>query len=198
MLMTGLIAPLRRLAPWLCAAALSAGCASNSGGEMRSRMEAIERSRDPAEAVRKAQAYASVGDLTRAEQYLRLAISAGANEREVMPMLMQVCVRDQRYLDAVQHAEGYLKHHPDDYRLRFVLASLEAAVGNQARAHAEYEKVLTKQANNAEAHYALAVMLRDSLASVAQADQHFRAYLQLQPRGDHAEEARAALLEEVP
>jgi tetratricopeptide (TPR) repeat protein len=196
--MTGLIAPLRGLSSLLCVAALSAGCASNSGAEMRSRMEAIERARDPAEAVRKAQAFASVGDLTRSEQYLRLAISAGADEREIMPLLVQVCVRDQRYLDAVQHVESYLKHHPDDHRLRFVLASLEAAVGNHQRAHAEYEKVLTKEANNAEVHYAFAVMLRDSLTSVAQADQHFRAYLRLQPRGDHAEEARAALLEEVP
>jgi len=165
---------------------------------MRSRAEAIERARDPAEALRKAQAFASVGDLTRAEQYLRLAISGGADEREVTPLLVQVCVRDQRYLDAVQHVEGYLQHHPDDYRLRFVLASLEAAVGNHQRAHAEYEKVLTKEANNAEVHYALAVMLRDNLASFAQADQHFRAYLRLRPRGGHAEEARAALLEVVP
>jgi tetratricopeptide (TPR) repeat protein len=165
---------------------------------MRSRAEAIERARDPAEALRKAQAFASVGDLTRAEQYLRLAISGGADEREVTPLLVQVCVRDQRYLDAVQHVEGYLRHHPDDYRLRFVLASLEAAVGNHQRAHDEYEKVLTKEANNAEVHYALAVMLRDNLASFAQADQHFRAYLRLRPSGGHAEEARAALLEVVP
>jgi tetratricopeptide (TPR) repeat protein len=188
----------RGIAPWLCAALLGAGCAPNAGAEMRSRIQVMERAREPAEALRKAEAYASIGDLTRAEQYLRLAISGGADEREVMPLLVQVCVRDQRYLDAVQHVEGYLKHHPDDHRLRFVLASLEAAVGNHERAHAEYEKVLTQEANNAEVHYALAVVLRDNLASFAQADQHFREYLRLRPSGDHAEEARAALLEVVP
>jgi len=195
---TALMASLRRIAPWLCAALLSAGCAGNSNAEMNARVAAIERAREPSEALKKAQAFASVGDLTRAEQYLRLAISSGADEREVMPLLVQVCVRDQRYLDAVQHVEGYLKHHPDDDRLRFVLASLEAAVGNHERAHAEYEKVLTREGNNAEVHYALAVMLRDSLASFAQADLHFREYLRLRPKGDHAEEARAALLEVVP
>ena len=194
----GLLASLRGLLPWLCAALLGAGCANKPGAELRSRMAAVELAQEPSEALRKARAFASVDDFTRAEQYLRLAISGGADEREVMPLLVQVCVRDHRYLDAVQHVEGYLKHHPDDHRLRFVLASLEEAVGNHERAHTEYERVLAHQGNNAEVHYALAVLLRDDFASLAQADQHFREYLRLRPSGDHAEEARAALLEVVP
>lgn len=187
-----------RFAPGLGVALFGAGCAADPGAELRSRIAVVERSQQPAEAVRKARGFASIGDFTRAEQYLRVALSTGADEREVMPLLVQVCVRDQRYLDAIQHVEGYLKHHPDDHRLRFVLASLEAAVGNHDRARAEYEKVLAHESSNAEVHYALGVMLRDALARFAQADQHFREYLRLRPSGDHAEEARAALLEVVP
>jgi tetratricopeptide (TPR) repeat protein len=161
-------------------------------------MQVVEQARQPAQLVQKARAFASIGDFTRAEQYLRLALDGGADPKEIVPLLVQVCVRDQRYLDAVQHVEGYLKRHPDDRRLRFVLASLEAAVGNSERARTEYEKVLAQDPDNADVRYALAVVLRDSFANLEQADRHFREYLRLRPSGSHAEEARAALLTEVP
>src|SRR3954467_11734770 len=97
-----LIAPLRGLAPWLCAALLSSACGGSANAEMRARTASIERASDPTEALKMARDFASIGDLMRAEQYLRLAIKGGAEEREVMPLLVQFCVRDQRYLDAVQ------------------------------------------------------------------------------------------------
>jgi hypothetical protein len=51
---------------------------------------------------------------------------------------------------------------------------------------------------HADAHYALAVLLRDELGNHSQADAHFRAYLELRPEGEHAEEASESLLEAMP
>ena len=48
------------------------------------------------------------------------------------------------------------------------------------------------------AHYALASLLHDKGRDLARADEHYRAYLTLQPHGDHADEARALLLKELP
>jgi tetratricopeptide (TPR) repeat protein len=183
---------------WLAAALASVACARNPEAEVRSSLEAAEQARRPERALARARAFASVGDLMRAEQYLKLALDAGADSSEVTPLLVEVCTRDQRFLDAIQHIEHHLRHHPDDARLRYVLASLEAAVGNQERARAEYERVLAREPNNAEVHYALAVLLRDGVANLEQADSHFRAYLRLRPGGNHAEESRAALLTELP
>ncbi|MGC4093342.1 MAG: tetratricopeptide repeat protein [Polyangiaceae bacterium] len=187
-----------RLAAFLSCAMLLVGCVKSPGAQLQERLAAVNDARNPQLLLSRAHAFASIADYTRAEQYLRLALEAGAAAAEVTPLLIEVCVRDQRYLDAVQHAEAYLRRHPDDARLRFVLASLEAAVGNSQRARTEYERVLAHDADNADVHYALAVVLRDNFENLAQADRHFREYLRLRPSGSHAEEARAALLEVLP
>ena len=177
---------------------LSAGCVRGAGSEVGSRLAVAEQASRPEVAIRKARAFARIGDFARAEQYYRLALDGGADERELTPLVVEACVRDQRYQDAVQHVENYLRRHPEDGRLRFVLASLEAAIGGHQRAQREYEKVLQAEPNNPDAHYALAVLLRDRIANLSAADAHFREYLRLRPGGRHAEEARAALLEIVP
>lgn len=187
-----------RRSVWLLVALASAACARNPGAEVRSSIEAAERAREPHVALGRARAFAAMGDWMRAEQYLKLALEGGAEEAEVVPLLVEACTRDHRYLDAIQHIENHLRHHPDDSRLRYVLASLDAAVGERERARSEYEKVLLREPSNADVHYALAVLLRDGIANLEQADRHFREYLRLRPRGDHAEESRAALLTELP
>ena len=188
----------RRILLAVSALALSVGCVRSSGADVGSRLAAVEQASRPEVALDKARAFARIGDFTRAEQYLRLALDGGGDERELTPLLVEACVRDHRYQDAVQHVEHYLRRHPEDSRLRFVLASLEAAIGGHERAQREYEKVLQAEPNNSDAHYALAVLLRDRIANLSAADQHFREYLRLRPGGRHAEEARAALLEVVP
>ncbi len=147
--------------------------------------------------LERGRAFAEVGDLTRAEEYLASAIDQGADRREALPLLIDVCVRGGRYRSAIQHAENHLRKQPRDLRTRLVLGTLHYAVGDMAEAHAALEQLLEERPNEARAHYVLAVMARDNENDVVAADRHFREYLRIAPAGDHAEEARASLLKRV-
>ena len=70
--------------------------------------------------IDRGKAFAEINDTTRAEQYFAAAIAAGADERQVIPLLLTVCAQDGRYRVAIQYAEAYLKGHPKDLRVRFV------------------------------------------------------------------------------
>jgi tetratricopeptide (TPR) repeat protein len=170
------------------------GCARTTESEVKDAMDAVQRERTPERLVTRAHVFATVGDFTRAEQYLLAAREAGADERAVAPLLLEVYVKDRRYRDAIQCAEGFLQHHPTEQHTRLLLATLEAATGYAARAEANLALVLRGEPKNADAHYALAVLYQHDLGRPARADEHFRAYLQLEPGGLHAEEARGSLL----
>jgi Tfp pilus assembly protein PilF len=142
-------------------------------------------------------AFASVGDLTRAEQYFAAAIEAGGDDAKILPMLLSVCVQDGRYRVAITYAETYVRKHPDDVRVRFVLGTMYQGIGESARAKEELERVVDARPKEPQAHFALAVLMRDE-GDRAAADRHFREYLRLAPQGAHAAEARASLLKSVP
>lgn len=142
--------------------------------------------------------FAHVGDYTRASQYLSAALDAGAKPDQVLPVLMRVLVVSGRFRTAIQLGEQELTKRPENHSLRFLVGTLHAAVGRADLAREHLEKVLAAQPKHAEAHYALAVLLRDGENDLVGADQHFREYLKLQPTGPHAEEARGSLLKEVP
>jgi Tfp pilus assembly protein PilF len=180
----------------------AAGCASTPGDKMRADVAVFQKEQTAEKLFERGKAFAAVGDMTRAEEYLAAAIEAGADDRKVMPLLLRVCAEDHRYRVAITYAEPYLKKHPGDVGTRFVLGTLYAAVGEPAQAKAELERVLAATAGRggpgeANAHFALAVVMREQ-DDLVTADKHFREYLRLAPRGDHAEEARASLLKEVP
>ncbi|HEY0465835.1 MAG TPA: tetratricopeptide repeat protein [Polyangiaceae bacterium] len=148
--------------------------------------------------VQRAQQFADAADYTRAEQYLNLATKHGGNPAQVMPLLIDVCVRDQRYRAALQYAEEHLRQHPRSYRLRYIEATLLRALGDIAKSRQELQRVLDASPDYADAHYSMAVLLRDQLGSYIEADRHFREYLRLAPGGQHAEEAGESLLEAMP
>jgi len=148
--------------------------------------------------MQRARLFADAADYTRAEQYLNLATKSGGNATQVMPLLIDVCVRDQRYRAALQYAEEHLRQHPRSYRLRYIEATLLRALGEVAKSRQELERVLDASPEYADAHYSLALLLRDELGSYQEADRHFREYLRLAPRGQHAEEAGESLLEAMP
>lgn len=176
----------------------SAGCASGASSDLRSGDDETQGQRESAELMQHARALAQNADYTRAEQYLNLALQSGRDEAEVTPLLIDVCIQDQRYRAALQYAQEHLRRHPRAYRLRFVEATLLSALGDVAQAREELEKVLNVSPDHADAHYSLAVLLRDDLGNRLEADQHFRSYLRLAPRGAHAEEAGESLLEAMP
>jgi uncharacterized protein HemY len=143
-------------------------------------------------------AFAAFGDTTRAEEYLAAALDQGADPREALPLLLQVCVQTGRYRSAIQHAENHLRKHPDDIRTRFVVGTLYVAIGETKDAKSNLETVVSARPDDAKAHYALAVLARDNENDVVGADRHFREYLRIEPNGAHAEEARASLLKRMP
>jgi Tfp pilus assembly protein PilF len=169
-------------------------CGGASANENPQEKLAIMRqSEQPAKLVEQGKAFAAVGDTTRAEQYFSTAITHGADEAVVIPLIVRVCVTDGRYELAIEYASRYTQKHPADARVRFVLGTLYAAIGDRGHARSELEYVVTAKPNDAEPHWALAKVLHDEGKDPTLADGQFREYLRLAPTGAHAEEARASI-----
>lgn len=177
----------------------TAACGSaRSGDEVRANVATFERDQRPDRLVELGKAFAQVGDLTRAEQYFSAALDAGADSFVVTPMLLKVCIGDGRYRAALEYGEAHLRKHPGDSRTRFVVATVYSAIGEADKAKAHLERVVLERPAEAEAHFALGVLMRESFKDPVEADRHFRDYLRLQPGGSHAEEAQASLLRSLP
>jgi tetratricopeptide (TPR) repeat protein len=180
------------------AAAMPLGCGAARHSNVRSNLDAMEQERTSDKLVERGRAFAAVGDRTRAEQYLSMALDAGADPAQILPRLLRVCIEEDRYLVALEYAHAYLQKNPDDVHLRFVVASLEAAVGEEKKALSDLRTLTTVRPDQADAHFALASLVRETRGDPEEADRHFREYLRLSPGGQHASEARASLLQEVP
>lgn len=193
-------------------AALFAGvpaCAPSPAAKAEADMASVRKESDAKTLLERGKAFAAVGDHTRAEEYLASSIEAGADPREALPALMDVCVKTGRYRSAIQHGENHLRKHPGDAGTRLMVGSLYSAIGEPREAHRHLEQVIATVTEPqggrghtpsllAQAHYLLAVLARDSDGDVVAADSHFREYLRLEPNGAHVEEARASLLKRVP
>jgi tetratricopeptide (TPR) repeat protein len=134
------------------------------------------------------------GDTVRAEQYLQQALKQGAPASAVVPRLLRLYVADGQYRLAIDQAENYLRNHPRDRGVRLFLGTLYGALGQELNALSQYERVLAEAPKDAQAHFAMASVLHETGREHARADRHFRTYLELEPRGPHAEEARSLLL----
>jgi tetratricopeptide (TPR) repeat protein len=182
-----------------CALALVvAGCAASEATQVKKQAEIVRQEQAWDRLFARGKAFAMVGDLTRAEQYLVAALDNGGNPSVVLPVLMSVLVEGKRYRLAIDLVENHLKTHPDAYRLRFVLGTLYMAVGDTTLARARLEEVAAHLPPEPEAHYALGVLFRDTEKDLLRADKHFRAYLAMKPDGAHVQDARASLLKSVP
>ena len=171
---------------------LGTGCASSALSQQREQA-ALRKESTAHVLIEHGDAAAAIGDMTRAEQYFVAALKAGGDEPEIVRRLLVVCVADQRYPAAAEYAEQYLRRHPLDVDLRFATASIQIAVGETGRARELLDAVLKERPNWAEAHYALAGLMRSQGEPLALADQHDLQYLKLNPRGSLADTARARL-----
>jgi tetratricopeptide (TPR) repeat protein len=180
-------------------AAASPACAPKPGSaaDVKARIATMKEEDTPDKLLDRGKAFASMGDTTRAEQYYAAAIARGGSEVGIEPLLLSVCVQDGRYRVAIEYAEQYLKTHANDLRVRFLLGTIYEAVGDPARARSNLQIVVDGHPEDPDAHYALAILARDGDHDPVAADQHFREYLRLNPRGPHAEEAQASLLKNV-
>jgi tetratricopeptide (TPR) repeat protein len=163
-----------------------------SGPEAQSGADAGERAAAPL--ISHARALARMGDYVRAEQYVETARQRGAGDDETVPLLLEVCIRDQRYRSALEHGTSYLKRRPSADAVRLLIATLYAVLGEAEAARRELQILLDRKPDTPQAHYRLALLLRDDLGDPRSADLHFREYLRLAPSGAHAEEVERALL----
>lgn len=173
-------------------------CATPKGStKVQASMDVMEREQTPDKLFERGKGFASIGDVTRAEQYLTSALERGGDSAKITPVLLQVYIDGRRFRNAVEHCERALEKDPQNLRLRFLLGTLYNAVGDGPSATAALERVLVLDPNHAEAHYALAVLQREA-HNADPADRHFREYLRISPKGPHAAEARGSLLTPIP
>jgi tetratricopeptide (TPR) repeat protein len=183
-------------------------CAPSAAQKAEADMASVRKESDAKTLLERGKAFAAVGDHTRAEEYLASSIEAGADPREALPALMDVCVKTGRYRSAIQHGENHLRKHPGDAGTRLMVGSLYAAIGEAVDARMHVERVIAALTEGrgerraaavlAQAHYLLAVLARDTEHDPVAADRHFREYLRLDPSGAHVEEANASLFKRVP
>jgi outer membrane protein assembly factor BamD (BamD/ComL family) len=171
---------------------LLAGCGQSSVSADKA---AIAHETSPEQLIRKGEASAAAGDMTRAEQYFVMAQRGGADPHAVTKWLLLVCSADQRYPVALEYAEQHLRNHPRDLDIKFAAASLHAAIGDLITARVLMIEVLRERPSWASAHYSLASVLRQEgdQEQLALADQHDLEYLKLAPAGEFAEAARDRL-----
>lgn len=180
---------------------LAAACGGGAGtpaSDPAHTLAIMKKAEQPDKLIADGKAFAAVGDTTRAEEYFSTAIAQGADEAKVVPLIVQVCVRDGRYELAIDYASRYAQKHPSDVRMRYVLGTLYAAIGDAGHARTELEYVVNAKPNDPEPHWALAKVLHDEAKDETSADGQFREYLRLAPTGAHADEARASLSNTEP
>ena len=136
---------------------------------------------------------ARVGDHLRAEQYFLASIDRGHPASEAMPHLLRACLAGGRLSAALHHAAPYLRDHPGEWSLRYLVATLHLGLGDSQAARSELEQVIRDAPSNPAAYYTLGMLLRDSRPDPGAGGDYLRRYLELAPAGDHAPEVRAAL-----
>ena len=174
------------------------GCAKAPQQKAQQYGEIIRRETTPARLQARGEAAAMAGDLTRAEQYFVAAMKSGGPERLLITRLLVVCTTDNRYPAAATYGEEYLHRHPGDTEVRYAVSTIYIGLGDLTRARDGLRTVVEERPDLADAHYALASVLRDSGESLLDADKQFREYIRLSPAGEYAEAARASLLKSVP
>ncbi len=132
------------------------------------------------------------GQLTAAVDTYRAAMAAGGPTAEVCFQLAELLYRQgdlpaarERYYTAVELDEDYVE-------ARANLGCVLAELGQRDLAAAAFEGALLYHADYADAHYHLARIL-DELGRRVDAEDHWRAFLDLAPNSPWAEEARGRL-----
>ncbi len=178
-----------------CALACSAAC--STAAHTRARTEHSARQANAESLAQEGLRRLSQGDSIRAEQYLLLASRAGYPESKLIVPLLEACMGASRLRAALAHALPYLRAHPSAWRVRYLAATIQAALGDVDAAVSELERVVRDHTLDhpeaAEAHYLLGVLQRDTRADDRAALDSFAAYLARAPNGEHAEEARGFL-----
>jgi tetratricopeptide (TPR) repeat protein len=168
------------------------GCAASAESVSPATPTAQQPER-PEELFQSGQAAAKRGDAIRAEQYYALALEHGYDRTKVVHAVVEVCIKSSRLRAALLHAEPYLRDHPDDHELRYLVAALLWALGEDAHARRQLELLVRMNPDSGAAHYLLGVL--DGSAEPNDAVSHFERYLELEPKGRRVAEVRGRLAE---
>ena len=134
------------------------------------------------------------GDLIRSEQYIGAAIARGFPKQQALPILLRVCVAGSRLRAALAHAEPYLIDHPEDWALRYLVASIQLGLGDLEEARSSLDRVIETAPEEASPRYLLGVVLAKS-GENGEARRRFEQYLEMAPEGEQAVAATEALSE---
>lgn len=176
---------------------LAAGCA-HSASDPAMAPGSLRKGQTVDELYERGRAFAMIGDLTRGEQYLSAALEHGADPQKVLPPLVHICVEAGRYRVAADYMHAYTGAAGESADLHLLYGLLEAAIGDVVVARREYETAIRIHPDDSAVHFALAVLLRGALVDADGSNAEFREYLRLAPHGEHAAEARAALVSGAP
>jgi len=133
------------------------------------------------------------GDTARAEQYIVAALERGYPADPGAVTLLEVCIESDRYDTALHYGRTFLVDRPDDWRLRYLVATLHSALGEHRRALEQAEQVIELQPDFAPAHMLVARVADGGLERPRLARRSWRRYLRLDPTGPHAADARRYL-----
>ncbi|HEY2736310.1 MAG TPA: tetratricopeptide repeat protein [Polyangiales bacterium] len=150
---------------------------------------------DPSALFARGERLAKQGDPIRAEQYLSASLDRGFPAVRALPLLLRVCIASSRLAVALQYATPYLRLHPDDYHLRYLVAAVQLGLGRPEESKRQLELVLQDAPDYADAHYLLGIVLRDHLQQGERAAEEFALHQQYSPRGLHGAEVAAYLRE---
>lgn len=137
--------------------------------------------------------HAQAGDLLRAEQYLASSMHRGHDQQASLRALVRVCVASSRLRAALRYADPYLRQHPTDWALRYLVATIHLGLGEPAVARGHLTRVIELAPDEPDAHFVMGELLRDEDADISGAGVSFRRYLALAPDGERSAEATEAL-----
>lgn len=154
---------------------------------------------DPLEGVEARQLFehgaglAQQGDAVRAKQYIVAALERGYPHEVALPILLRVCIASDRLSSALTHAEPYLREHPDQWALRYLVATIYLGLDRVDDAARELRQVTEAAPEQALPYFTLGILEHEARGDHTTARPLLERYLALDPDGRHAAEARSVL-----
>jgi tetratricopeptide (TPR) repeat protein len=170
----------------LCGCAMQKASAPPPGGPLEKKLS--ENPDDRSVNLKLGEQSEATGDLLRAEQYYLRAEALGEPEDGMLPRLLRVLVKAQRYDEALARCRRRLESKPTDRATRYVEAALFVALDRAKEAEKELETLQRTQPDDADAYLALGRLYRD--IGDARARPMFEKYLALAPNGESAAQVR--------
>lgn len=124
----------------------------------------------------------------RAEQYLAASLREGHDWREALPPLLRVCLTGSRLRAGLNYASPYLRSHPNEVWLRYLVATVYLGLGQPLRAREHLHAIRGKAPYEGRSEYLLGHTEWEGFGNAPAAASHFREYLRLEPQGANARE----------